>query len=803
MRQTAERIDLAYREYGNRKLDKPSVVILHGTPIASSAVRDLSTLLAPHYHVISPDLPGFAGSLQVLPDYSSITHGYYMQDLIEALDLDAVHIVAYSQGGAPALTLASQEPKSVRSLTLIAAIGVQELELFGSYGLNHAVYSGQLAVIRGAQWLLPHFGYLDNAILGPGYGRNLTDTDQRLLRPMFPSIKQPVQIIHGKEDGLVPVAAAREHHRLLPQAELSLYSGGHEIAYATPASITPSMLAFLARVDAGTALTRNGASSARVTAANLPMSQIKRQPLTGIALVVLILAIIVASWLSEDLACIAAGLLVAQGVVGFGTAVMASLIGLFTGDLALFAAGRWLGQPALARWLGAGKLNRAQQWLSDKGPFVIIASRFMPGTRLPTYVAAGALRMPWLKFTGYFAVATVLWTPLLVGLAMVYGEAVNHWFGGYSRIAIWVLVAGVAFLWLFTKLAPSLLRYEGRRLLVSRWVRFSHFEYWPRLAFYPVIILYCLWLSLRYRSASLFSLANPGMPLGGLVGEPKSDILAALQPSGNVATFTVLSAPTNERRLESLHRFMNDQHLSYPIVLKPDLGQRGESVAILSSDAEAQAYFSATQGKLIAQAFAQGLEFGVFYIRLPSTANGFIYSITRKTKTTVNGNGKSTLRQLILDDDRAIGMAKFFLDLHQEILETVPANGTTFSLSEIGTHSRGSLFADASSLLTDALTAEIDRISKHFDGFYFGRYDLIVPDEQSLKDGKNIKIIELNGVSSEATHIYDPSLSVFNGWRVIARQWRYAYQIGSELREKGLKPASLKDLFAALKHHSY
>ena len=57
-----------------------------------------------------------------------------------------------------------------------------------------------------------------------------------------------------------------------------------------------------------------------------------------------------ATLVSEDLACIAAGVLAARGALSFPAAVAACLAGILAGDLLLYLAGRTLGRAALARW---------------------------------------------------------------------------------------------------------------------------------------------------------------------------------------------------------------------------------------------------------------------------------------------------------------------------------------------------------------------------------------------------------------------------------------------------------------------
>lgn len=805
--QLDEPISIAIREYGAAPDAKAlPVVLLHGTPIASKAMQGLAQLLARDHAVISPDLPGFAGSAQALPDYSSITHARYVADLLDALGISRAHIVAYSQGGAAAISFAEFYPERTASLALLSTIGVQELELFGSYRINHAVYAGQLAIWRIAQWLLPHFGTLDDAILGTGYTRNLTDTDQRVLREYLQRIDAPALIVHGKNDGLVPYAAALEHYRLLPQSTLVTLDAGHEPVYATPEVLIDALSAFLTRAMGTEAVTRSEALPARIAAASAPYDQTARAPVTGVALFVLFLAIIVASYVSEDLTCIATGLLVAEGIISLPMGVSACLIGLFTGDIALFFAGRWLGPPALRRLTSQSKLAAAKRWLRKRGPLVIIASRFMPGTRLPTYVAAGALRMPVWLFVGYFAIATLIWTPLLVGIAAVYGDIAEQWFSRYTAVGVWMMIGGALLLWFTLQLVIHALNWEGRRLLRGRWARLTRFEFWPRWAFYAPVVVANMVLALRYRSLSLFTIANPGMPLSGLTGESKADILTALAPSKRVAPFCVLRASkeagttTHDPRQDQLHAFALGAGNGFPLVLKPDRGERGKDVAIVADQEQANAYLAQHSGTVIAQRQVHGSEFGILYIREPDAAQGEIVSIARKGKTTVIGDGVQSLKTLILADARAVFMAPYFLDVHANRLDWIPDDGETFTLNSIGTHSRGSLFTNAEALHSNALVAEIDRISRHFPGFYIGRYDLFAADDDALVAGHDLHIVELNGLTSEPAHIYHPGTSVWHAWRVVIGQWRRAWQIAAIVRSSGVRTPSVRAVLRGLRN---
>ena len=115
-------------------------------------------------------------------------------------------------------------------------------------------------------------------------------------------------------------------------------------------------------------------------------------------------------------------------------------------------------------------------------------------------------------------------------------------------------------------------------------------------------------------------------------------------------------------------------------------------------------------------------------------------------------------------------------------------------LVEIGTHCRGAIFLDGGYAITPVLEGTIDQIAQTFNGFFFGRFDIRVPSVEDFMAGKNMKIVELNGVTSEATHIYDPKLSLSEAYRVLFRQWRIAFEIGHLNRARGVRPSSLLEL---------
>ncbi|HYM05233.1 MAG TPA: hypothetical protein VEU11_01615 [Terriglobales bacterium] len=342
-----------------------------------------------------------------------------------------------------------------------------------------------------------------------------------------------------------------------------------------------------------------------------------------------------------------------------------------------------------------------------------------------------------------------------------------------------------------------------RRKIGARWKRLSRWEFWPPYLFYPPVVAYIAYLGIRFRNWTLFTAANPAIPAGGFVGESKHQILDQLKEAAAwLPCSTLLAGSVANERVAEAEAFMRENGLQFPVVLKPDAGQRGSGVAIVRSPEQLREYLTSSSFPAILQEYVAGEEYGVFYYRYPGSDRGRIFSVTEKRMPVLFGDGRSTLEELILADDRAVCMAEFYLRKNSDRIQHVPAAGEKVQLVEIGTHCRGAIFLDGSETITPALEEVIDMIAKGFDGFFFGRFDIRVASREDFMAGRNLKIVELNGVTSEATHIYDPKLSLFDAYRVLFRQWRIAFEIGDLNRGQGALPASWGELLTATRQYS-
>ncbi len=198
---------------------------------------------------------------------------------------------------------------------------------------------------------------------------------------------------------------------------------------------------------------------------------------------------------SEDLALVTAGALVAQGSLSFGLAVATCIAGIVVGDVLLYLAGRlgggWvLRTPLARRFVSPEAVERASQWMGDRIFSVVLLSRFTPGLRLPVYVAAGVLSKDFRKFSLALVLAAAAWTPLLVWAG---GAATERWAtttGGLWTAVVLPAAMLAAVLFAGRRVVTFASESRGGRRLVGAIRRRLHWEFWPAWLSYVPVALY-------------------------------------------------------------------------------------------------------------------------------------------------------------------------------------------------------------------------------------------------------------------------------------------------------------------------
>ena len=323
----------------------------------------------------------------------------------------------------------------------------------------------------------------------------------------------------------------------------------------------------------------------------------------------------------------------------------------------------------------------------------------------------------------------------------------------------------------------------GEKFIHSNFIiKLRRWEYWPFGIIQLPVFIYYMWLSLRARSLVFFSASNPGIAMGGMFGESKYEVLKKI-PERYLPNTILISMPVTK---DEIIRKIQEQGFQLPVIFKPDLGERGFMVAKIETEADIEVYLSKTKADFLIQELVNlPLEFGIFYARLPTNKKGSVTSIVIKEMLTVVGDGKSSLQNLILKKDRAKLQWQNLKEIYCDRLNEILGAGEKLELISIGNHCLGTKFLDGSHLINPKLSETFDHISKHVEGFYFGRFDLRCASLHDLYNG-NIKIMELNGCGAEPGHIYQPGYTLHRALSVLFKHWNDIFIIARENSRLGV-----------------
>ncbi len=322
---------------------------------------------------------------------------------------------------------------------------------------------------------------------------------------------------------------------------------------------------------------------------------------------------------------------------------------------------------------------------------------------------------------------------------------------------------------------------EREKIKWQAWyIRLTHWEYWSFNAVYMPIIWYWAFLAIRARSFYFFNACNPSIKYGGFLMESKWDIHPLLPPKYTPQTVLIKKTDNTTDVLANAASFC------FPVICKPDIGSRGRGVAIIHNEKELLQYQQQCPiNFLIQEKVNYPLEAGIFYVRMPGEEKGRITGIVEKEFLKIKGDGRSTVRQLVINNDRYLLQLDQLEKLVGAGIDEVLKKDEERILVPFGNHARGCRFLNSPHRITSKLNDTIDAFCKQIDGFYFGRLDIRFESWELLEYGEFFSIIELNGSGSEPTHIYG-MYSVFAAWKEIIKHWRWLCNISIANHRKGI-----------------
>lgn len=312
--------------------------------------------------------------------------------------------------------------------------------------------------------------------------------------------------------------------------------------------------------------------------------------------------------------------------------------------------------------------------------------------------------------------------------------------------------------------------------------------------FYIPNIPYALYLSAKAKHLAFYTATNPAIENSGIGTESKYKTTMLIPEKFRPKSILV----TPETTFNSVISSIEKQQITYPLIAKPDIGFRGLLVKKINSENELKKYLNKYQINIIIQEFIDyENECGIFYYRKPLDKSGHITSITLKKFLSVTGDGKSTLKELILNNKRAKLYFDLLIEIHQDKLYTVPQKNKRIKLTVIGNHSKGTQFINGNHLISKKLTETFNKLNQEIPGWFYGRIDLKYNSFLELEKGNDFKILEINGILAEPTHIYDAkNFTYLKALKTIRKHWKTIFEIATVNNNEFKTPYKSSVLFS-------
>ena len=455
--------------------DSEDVVILLPDQLSGSRyLLPLAERLQYSRNVVILTFPSY-DSNGVRISHSIRTRAEIVSEYISELPYSQVHLAAHGYGGLVAVqSLSKQElNSSVRSLSLLSSYGPVEFHLLGNETINRYMYNLLYPVSFLLKYATPHFGWFDHAILKNDNIRTFAEMEQADFRDNAAHVDLPVHIIHPLNDNYVSYQTSVELHRIIPQSTFAVAEVYLEKMYDSPEFWVDQLEWFWRAVNEGLAVDKNSADPERIENSEKPFDADTVESHSGWPLLLFIVVIIILSFVNEDLTCISTGLLVAGGILDLHFAITACFIGIFFTDAFAYFLGSRVGRPIFQKipfkWIiDENDVDQVENLLRMHGMKVIFVTRFIPGTRLPTYITAGMLKTDFKKFLVYFILAIMVWAPLIVILSAFLGRPMLGYIETYQEYAFLIILIIVLIIYSLLKFILPLATVTGRRRFIVK-----------------------------------------------------------------------------------------------------------------------------------------------------------------------------------------------------------------------------------------------------------------------------------------------------------------------------------------------
>ncbi|MFV8829336.1 alpha/beta fold hydrolase [Alkalihalobacterium sp. APHAB7] len=253
--------------YQEQKVGKPVIVLIHGFVSSTYSFRHLIPYLAKHYSVLAIDLPGFGKSEKSNSFfYSFHNYAHLILSLMTILKIEEVIATGHSMGGQVALYMAKIKPERVKKVVLLSSSGylkrAKRQYRYASYipfaprlvksffikrdykdALSYVVYNKETVSQQDVSEYTKAF---KDERFYHSLMRVLRHREGDLTAEQLKRIHQPVLLLWGKHDPVIPLYIGKRLQMDLPNANIVIFEEtGHLVPEERPKEVAEQMVKFI------------------------------------------------------------------------------------------------------------------------------------------------------------------------------------------------------------------------------------------------------------------------------------------------------------------------------------------------------------------------------------------------------------------------------------------------------------------------------------------------------------------------------------------------------------------------------
>jgi len=223
----------------------PPVILVHGLGVSSRYMIPTALRLTPHRTIYAPDLPGFGRSGKPTRPLNITQLADALMRWMNHVGIKSAQLLANSIGCQVIVDLALRRPEMVQGLVLVSpTVDRRARTVFSSF-------VRLLLDIPRERLTLPFIALLDYLQAGVGrtaltFGYAMQDEIEKRL----PLVRQPVLVVRGGRDPIVPQRWAEEVNERLPASRLAVIPrAAHGVNHNSPEELAELVLDFLKREE--------------------------------------------------------------------------------------------------------------------------------------------------------------------------------------------------------------------------------------------------------------------------------------------------------------------------------------------------------------------------------------------------------------------------------------------------------------------------------------------------------------------------------------------------------------------------